>query len=105
MSAPDTIVLHGASTNRLPLSGLSMTNSAHPSQLGDFSRVDAVDADNFVARLDVMQPLDSFRIYKQETFELMGLQPGMRTADVGCGTDDDLGKLALQVLPGGSAGF
>jgi ubiquinone/menaquinone biosynthesis C-methylase UbiE len=80
-----------------------MTNSSHPSQLGDFSRVDAVDTDNFVARLDVMQALDSFRIYKQETFELMGLQPGMRIADVGCGTGDDLSKLALQVSPGGSA--
>lgn len=82
-----------------------MTSLQHSPQLGDFSRVDAVDADNFVARLDVMQTLDSFRIYKQETFELMGLQPGMQIADVGCGTGDDLSILALQISPGGATGF
>jgi ubiquinone/menaquinone biosynthesis C-methylase UbiE len=80
-----------------------MATLPNPSQLGDFARVDAVDADNFVARLDVMQALDSFRIYKQETFELMSLQPGMHIADVGCGTGDDLAKLALRVSPGGIA--
>lgn len=80
-----------------------MTSSQSSSQLGDFSRVDSVDADTFVARLDVMQALDSFRVYKQETFELMGLKPGMNIADIGCGPGDDLGKLALQVVPGGTA--
>jgi ubiquinone/menaquinone biosynthesis C-methylase UbiE len=80
-----------------------MTQSQALSQLGDFSRVDAVDADNFVARLDVMHALDSFRIYKQETFELMGLQPGMHIADVGCGTGDDLSRLAIEVTSDGRA--
>ncbi|MGU7782706.1 methyltransferase domain-containing protein [Burkholderia sp. PU8-34] len=84
-------------------SGYPMTSPQQLSQLGDFSRVDAVDANDFVTRLDVMQRLDTFQIYKQETFELMGLRPGMRIADVGCGTGDDLGKLVRQVAPGGSA--
>jgi ubiquinone/menaquinone biosynthesis C-methylase UbiE len=80
-----------------------MTDPQRLSQLGDFSCVDTVNPSDFVARLDAMQSLDSFQIYKQETFDAMDLKPGMWIADVGCGTGDDLSKLAREVTPGGGA--
>jgi ubiquinone/menaquinone biosynthesis C-methylase UbiE len=58
-------------------------------QLGAFADVDKTDSDDFIARLDQMQALDSFRAYKRITFDLLNLAPGMKAADVGCGTGED----------------
>jgi ubiquinone/menaquinone biosynthesis C-methylase UbiE len=63
-------------------------------QLGAFSNVDKTDSDDFIARLDRMHALDSFRAYKRKTFDLMKLGPAMKTADVGCGTGEDARALA-----------
>jgi ubiquinone/menaquinone biosynthesis C-methylase UbiE len=63
-------------------------------QLGAFANVDKTDSDEFIARLDQMQALDSFRAYKRLTFDLLRLAPGMKAADVGCGTGEDARALA-----------
>jgi len=72
-------------------------------QLGDFAHVDEADAGDLVARLDAMHSLESFRIYKKETFDLLRLQPGFKVADVGCGTGEDVRTLAGLVQPNGEA--
>jgi ubiquinone/menaquinone biosynthesis C-methylase UbiE len=70
-------------------------------QLGDFAHVDAADSDDLVARLDTMHTLDSFKIYKEETFDILRAQPGSRLADIGCGTGEDARHLAERVAPNG----
>ena len=72
-------------------------------QLGAFANVDKTDARDFIERLDEMHGLDVFRAYKKYTFDLLGLKPGARVADVGCGTGEDISLLADLVGPEGSA--
>lgn len=72
-------------------------------QLGAFANVDKTDAQDFIERLDEMHALDVFRAYKKYTFDLLGLKPGARVADVGCGTGEDISLLADLVGPEGSA--
>jgi ubiquinone/menaquinone biosynthesis C-methylase UbiE len=71
-------------------------------RLGDYADVDKADASNLVDRLDAMHALRAFQQYKGATFELLGLKPGMRVADLGCGTGDDAQRMAERVAPGGS---
>jgi ubiquinone/menaquinone biosynthesis C-methylase UbiE len=69
-------------------------SEAQERQLGAFANVDKADSEDFISRLDQMQALDSFRAYKGTTFELMRLSPGMKVADIGCGTGEDARALA-----------
>lgn len=50
-----------------------------------------------------MHELASFQAYKAETFQLLNLTAGSKVADVGCGTGDDVRKLASLVGPRGLA--
>lgn len=76
---------------------------AQDQRLGDFAQVDRADSDDLVKRLDAMHALDAFRAYKKVTFDLLRLAPGARTADVGCGTGDDVRSLLDRVGPEGEA--
>lgn len=58
-------------------------------RLGAFSDVDSTDPEDFIERLDKMHALDSFKMYKRETFDLMRLDTGNKAADIGCGTGED----------------
>jgi ubiquinone/menaquinone biosynthesis C-methylase UbiE len=84
----------------------TLTDSDHDSkarQLGAYANVDSADAGNLVSRLDAMHALDSFRLYKQETFDLLRLRPGLSVADIGCGTGEDARRLSDLVGPEGAA--
>lgn len=70
-------------------------------QLGAFADVDKTDSGEFIARLDQMQALDSFRAYKRMTFDLLRLAAGMKVADVGCGAGEDARALAAIAGAGG----
>lgn len=85
---------------------MSQVNSTTDAPLGSFSRVDATNAEDMVARLDTMHMLDFFRAYKTETFSLMNLKAGTKAADIGCGTGDDALSIAGRVGESGmSVGF
>lgn len=69
-----------------------------------YSDVDAAaDPSAYIARLDAVAAGDFWRSVKQRTFALLGLKPGERVLDVGCGTGDDVRALAALVQPGGLA--
>jgi ubiquinone/menaquinone biosynthesis C-methylase UbiE len=61
----------------------------------------AADPDTFVGYLDEVARHDAVRAYKRQTFALLGLNPGDRVLDAGCGTGDDARTLASLVAPGG----
>jgi ubiquinone/menaquinone biosynthesis C-methylase UbiE len=54
-----------------------------------------------VSYLDAVSALAGARAYKQQSFELMRLEPGGAALDVGCGTGTDLRSLAALVGPSG----
>jgi ubiquinone/menaquinone biosynthesis C-methylase UbiE len=67
-----------------------------------FTDIDrSADPAAFVRVLDTLTALDFVRAYKRRTFELLGLQPGDRVLDLGCGTGDDVQELARLVGPSG----
>lgn len=70
-------------------------------QLGAFSHVDQTDSDEFINRLDEMRALESFRLYKKATYELLNLTAGSRAADIGCGTGEDARAMAAITGPEG----
>jgi ubiquinone/menaquinone biosynthesis C-methylase UbiE len=61
----------------------------------------AADPAAFVGYLDEVARHDAVRSYKQQTFALLGLNPGDRVLDAGCGTGDDALALASLVVPDG----
>ena len=54
-----------------------------------------------VSYLDAVTGLEAAQAYKRQTFALMAIRPGHTVLDVGCGTGDDLRKLAELVGPSG----
>ncbi|ACY14561.1 methyltransferase domain-containing protein [Haliangium ochraceum] len=52
------------------------------------------DADYFVGYLDTATAQSEMQRYKRRTYELLGLRPGARVLDAGCGTGDDVIELA-----------
>ena len=71
-------------------------------KLVEFGRIDqSGDPNYFIRFLDEACAQESFRAYKQRTYELLALGPGQRVLDVGCGTGDDARDMAAIVGPGG----
>ncbi|HZT19017.1 MAG TPA: methyltransferase domain-containing protein [Dongiaceae bacterium] len=81
---------------------MSQTVPSLSGSLGSFAKVDSTNSSDLVERLDTMHMLAFFRAYKQETFALLGLQPGLAAGDVGCGTGEDARSMADIVGAGGS---
>lgn len=72
------------------------------SSVADWVEVDrAADPGAFVGYLDAVSGHEAVRAYKQQTYALLGLHPGDRVLDVGCGTGDDARALASLVTPDG----
>lgn len=62
-----------------------------------FDRVDAAaDAARYVEYLDAQAATPFWRERKRATIEALGLAPGMRALDVGCGTGDDVRAMAAR---------
>lgn len=54
----------------------------------------AIDPDHFVKYLDTATAIDSFQVYKRESYSLMNVGEGSCVLDVGCGAGDDVLALA-----------
>ncbi len=61
---------------------------------GGFAYVDKSTAGQFTSRLDAMQAIEFFKVYKRQTFTLMRIGAGSRVGDIGCGTGEDAKKLS-----------
>ena len=69
-----------------------------------FSRVDEEpDAAPFVGFLDLVNGLPDVQRIKERMTARLGLRPGQQVLDVGCGTGDDVRRLARLVMPSGKA--
>lgn len=51
--------------------------------------------------LTLLDSLPYYRRYKQHSYELLALSPGLPVMDVGCGIGDDAYRMAARVAPGG----
>lgn len=70
---------------------------------GGYTRVDRVrDPQAMVTHMDRMQAMDPFREVKLQNLALLGLRPGARILDVGCGPGDDARMIGEIVGPTGS---
>jgi ubiquinone/menaquinone biosynthesis C-methylase UbiE len=71
-------------------------------KLFGFTNVDATtDPDYFIRFLDEAGADESFQVYKRQTFALLDIQAGQRILDVGCGTGEDVLRMAERVGPTG----
>ena len=61
----------------------------------------AQDPTRLVSYLDATSALASIQAYKRQSFELLGLRPGTRVLEVGCGTGEDARAMAELVAPDG----
>jgi SAM-dependent methyltransferase len=72
------------------------------SSVADWKELDqTTDPGAFVGYLDAVSSHDAVRAYKQQTYDLLGVRPGDRVPDAGCGTGDDARAIAALVSPGG----
>lgn len=73
---------------------------------GDVTRFWAVDEEPdpgyFIRFVDAMNALATLQQAKTRTFQQMRLAPGHRVLEVGCGTGDDVRRIAVEVGPSGS---
>ncbi len=82
----------------------AVTASGSGSLAGEFQRVDRVsDPGRFVACLERLSSIPFFRDYKSESRAALGLRPGDRVLEVGCGLGLDLAALGADVGPWGLA--
>ncbi|NDY57632.1 methyltransferase domain-containing protein [Desulfovibrio sulfodismutans] len=87
-----------------PLSGESAPTPDTGSLAGAFRCVDRVsDPGRFVACLERLSSIPFFRDYKSESRAALGLRPGDRVLEVGCGLGLDLAALGADVGPRGLA--
>jgi ubiquinone/menaquinone biosynthesis C-methylase UbiE len=74
---------------------------------GDVTRFSTVDEQPdpgpFVGFLDLVNALPEIQAVKKRMITRLGLGPGQRVLDVGCGTGDDVRRLAGLVAPSGRA--
>lgn len=61
------------------------------------------DGNPLLVFFDRMERLPDVIARRQRSYELLGLRPGARVADVGCGAGTVVRDLAARVAPGGSA--
>lgn len=74
----------------------------NPHKLYGFTQVDqTADPRYFIHFLDTACAQESFQAYKRQSFALLGLKPGDRVLELGCGTGDDARAMAALVRPGG----
>ena len=67
-----------------------------------FAEVDARDdAGAYTRCLSLLDSLPYFRRYKEQSYELLELSPGLTVLEVGCGLGDDVFRMAARVAPGG----
>ncbi len=68
-----------------------------------FGHVDAsADGQAYKTCLSLLDSLPYYREYKQRSYELLDLLPGVSVLEVGCGLGDDAYRMAELVNPGGS---
>jgi len=85
-------------------SGDTAPASVPPTLAGAFRHVDRVsDPGRFVACLERLSAIPFFRDYKTESRKALGLCPGQRVLEVGCGLGRDLAALGEDLAPGGLA--
>ena len=92
----------------IPGYGAPFTDGAAPGrrpfEIAEFSNVDAAeDPSAFVSFLDEMRGMGSILRGKRTFPSILGLGPGRRVLDVGCGTGDDVIDYAAYVGSNGSA--
>ena len=67
-----------------------------------FKQVDnAGQMETFFSCLNLLDSLDFFKDYKQESFDLLRLEPGVAVLEVGCGLGDDAIAMIERIQPGG----
>lgn len=67
-----------------------------------FTDVDGrADATAYQQCLTLLDALPYFRGYKERSYELLGLHPGLSVLEVGCGLGDDAVRMAARVGPDG----